>query len=169
MQQPWQPCKRCKASFAESSGAAEDVATELRVCARILWVWLALRTAFWTLLASTQLNGTFDLMEWLAWGHQWQLGYPKHPPFPAWLAATFHSLTPGSLIGVYFLGYLTWAFTMWCVLADWARRPCSAAGPRLRAVPRRICCGPPFKAGTSATTRHCAPYGWRRCSRFSKR
>ena len=54
-------------------------------------------------------------MEWLAWGHQWQLGYPKHPPFPAWLAAAFHNFTPGSLIGVYLLSYLAVAFTLWCV------------------------------------------------------
>ena len=78
---------RLSLALHKTSRAAEDVSKELRVCTRILWIWLASRTAFWTLLASTQPNGTFDLMEWLAWGHQWQLGYPKHPPFPAWLAA----------------------------------------------------------------------------------
>jgi 4-amino-4-deoxy-L-arabinose transferase-like glycosyltransferase len=61
------------------------------------------------------LNGTLDLLEWLAWGHQWQLGYHKHPPLAAWLAAAFHYLTPGSLIGVYFLSNLIIAFTLWCV------------------------------------------------------
>src|SRR6516164_6998997 len=106
---------RLSLALHETSRAAEDVSKELRVCTQILWIWLAFRTAFWTLLASTQPNGTFDLMEWLAWGHQWQLGYPKHPPFPAWLAAAFHTLTPGSLTGVYLLSYIAWAFTMWCV------------------------------------------------------
>lgn len=48
-------------------------------------------------------------------GHQWQLGYHKHPPLAAWLAAGFHELTPNSLIGVYVLSYLTIAFTLWCV------------------------------------------------------
>jgi 4-amino-4-deoxy-L-arabinose transferase-like glycosyltransferase len=60
-------------------------------------------------------NGTVDVVEWVAWGYQWQLGSQKHPPFAAWLAAAFHNLTPNSLIGVYVLSYLTIAFTLWCV------------------------------------------------------
>src|SRR5262249_48802344 len=96
-------------------GDADGITDELRLCTRALWIWLVFRTVAWTLLASTELNGRLDLLEWLAWGHQWQLGYHKHPPLAAWFAAAFHNLTPGSLIGVYFLSNLTIAFTLWCV------------------------------------------------------
>jgi hypothetical protein len=100
---------------AGAVGDADGITDELRLCTRALWIWLVFRTVAWTLLASTELNGRLDLLEWLAWGHQWQLGYHKHPPLAAWFAAAFHNLTPGSLIGVYFLSNLTIAFTLWCV------------------------------------------------------
>jgi Dolichyl-phosphate-mannose-protein mannosyltransferase len=99
----------------DTGSEALGTAGELRVCTRLLWTWLIVRTSLWTLLAWTESNGRLDLLEWLAWGHQWQLGYPAHPPFPAWLAAAIHNLTPGSLVGVYLLSNLAIAFTLWCV------------------------------------------------------
>jgi 4-amino-4-deoxy-L-arabinose transferase-like glycosyltransferase len=48
----------------------------------------AAQLAVWTLLPfvfaiSLPLDMTGDM---LAWGHEWQLGYYKHPPLPAWMA-----------------------------------------------------------------------------------
>lgn len=90
--------------------------SQLALCTRLVWGWLVLRTAVWTCLASfTQPNAPLDLIEWLAWGHEWRWGYPKHPPFPAWIAEVFAQLSPGGVWGVYLAGYLTTALCLWTV------------------------------------------------------
>lgn len=44
-------------------------------------------TTVWTLLPMlTQPNAPLDTLEMIYWGHEWQPGYYKHPPLPAWLA-----------------------------------------------------------------------------------
>jgi hypothetical protein len=99
--------------------AADDSAKQLALqswCARAFWGWLLTRTALWTLLVSlTQRNGPLDLIEWLSWGHEWQWGYHKHPPLPAWIAEVFSRLSPGSVWGVYLAGYMVTAFSLWSV------------------------------------------------------
>src|SRR5215218_2553519 len=76
-------------------------------CARLFWAWLVARTAFWTVVAVVGVpNAPLDLIEWLAWGHEWQWGYPKHPPFPAWIAEVFSWLGSGDVWGVYLASYL---------------------------------------------------------------
>ncbi len=52
----------------------------------LLWLILA-QLAIWTLLPyllhrSLPLDVTSDI---IAWGHEWQWGYYKHPPLPSWL------------------------------------------------------------------------------------
>jgi 4-amino-4-deoxy-L-arabinose transferase-like glycosyltransferase len=51
----------------------------------------------------------------LFWGRQWQGGYGKHPPLPAWLAEAAWWLSGGSVVGVYFLGYALIALAIWAV------------------------------------------------------
>ncbi len=54
--------------------------------ARILGVFLVGHLLVWTLVPFlTQPNAPLDCIELLSWGHQWQWGYFKHPPLPAWL------------------------------------------------------------------------------------
>jgi 4-amino-4-deoxy-L-arabinose transferase-like glycosyltransferase len=84
----------------------------------VFWAWLLLRTAGWTALAAlSQPNASLDLVEWLSWGREWQWGYHKHPPLPAWLAEVSSRLTPGSVTGVYLAGYL---LTALCLYSAWA-------------------------------------------------
>jgi hypothetical protein len=87
----------------------------LALADRAVVVWLVVRTLAWTIVALTQPNPPLDTVEWLAWGHEWQLGYPKHPPLAAWVAEMAYRLTPGSFLGVYLTGYLTVAFAIFCV------------------------------------------------------
>jgi hypothetical protein len=83
-------------------------------CARLLWLWLVVRTALWLGAAvCTQPNAPLDLIEWLAWGHQFAWGYPKHPPLPGWVAELFARLSPGDVWGVYLAGYLHAAACLW--------------------------------------------------------
>ena len=98
-----------------------------RLCGQLFWTWLPLRTLLWTLLAAvTQPNAPLDLIEWLAWGREWQWGYHKHPPLPAWIAETFFQLASRHVWGVYLASYLCTALCLWCV---W-RLGCALATPR---------------------------------------
>jgi 4-amino-4-deoxy-L-arabinose transferase-like glycosyltransferase len=97
-------------------------------CARLFWGWLVARTVLWTGLAFlTQPNAPLDLIEWLAWGHEWRWGYPKHPPLPAWIAEIFAHLSPGDVWGVYLGAYLVSAVCLW---AAW-RLACELLPPRV--------------------------------------
>ena len=68
-------------------------------------------------------NLQLDLVEDLALGKEWQLGYWKHPPLPWWLADLFYRIT-GQIDSVYLLGplvavaclYFVWRFG--CEVAD---------------------------------------------------
>ena len=87
----------------------------LALADRTILVWLLLRTVAWVLVALTQPNPPLDVVEWLSWGRQWQLGYHKHPPLAAWIADIAYRLTPGSFLGVYLTGYLSVGFAIFCV------------------------------------------------------
>jgi 4-amino-4-deoxy-L-arabinose transferase-like glycosyltransferase len=86
---------------------------------RLDWLfraWLLSRTLLWTLVATlTQHAPPLDTVEWLCWGHEWQLGYYKHPPLAAWVAEIAFHLTPGSFFGIYLAGYVAIAVALWCV------------------------------------------------------
>ena len=71
----------------------------------LLWV-LGLHLLIWTLLPILVCpNLQLDLVEDLALGKEWQLGYWKHPPLPWWLADLAYRLT-GQIEAVYLLGPL---------------------------------------------------------------
>lgn len=81
----------------------------------MLLAWLVFRTLLWTLLAWCQANPGLDTVEWLAWGHQWELGYHKHPPLAAWLAELAWLLAPGSFALLYLVSYLALAVALYAV------------------------------------------------------
>lgn len=83
----------------------------------LAWV-LGLHLVVWTALPILVCpNLQLDLVEDLALGKEWQLGYWKHPPLPWWLADALHRLT-GQIDSVYLLGplsavlclYFVWRF-----------------------------------------------------------
>jgi hypothetical protein len=80
-----------------------------------LAVVLVLHVAIWTALpALLSHNLQLDLVEDLALGREWQLGYWKHPPLPWWLADLVYRLT-GDVHAVYILGPLSAAVCMYIV------------------------------------------------------
>jgi hypothetical protein len=82
---------------------------------KCLAVVLALHVVIWTVLpALLSHNLQLDLVEDLALGREWQLGYWKHPPLPWWLADAIYRLT-GSVYSVYLLGPLSAAACMYVV------------------------------------------------------
>jgi Dolichyl-phosphate-mannose-protein mannosyltransferase len=74
--------------------------------ARALTLVLVLHLVTWTLVPLIVCqNLQLDLVEDLALGKEWQLGYWKHPPLPWWAADLVYRLT-GNVNAVYLLGPL---------------------------------------------------------------
>ena len=57
-----------------------------RVSALVFTGVVFIHVILWTLLPSLLLrNASLDIVEALAWGHEWQLGYDKDPPLWPWI------------------------------------------------------------------------------------
>ncbi len=83
---------------------------------QLLATWLVVRTLIWTAVTYFACrNAPLDVVEMLYWGREWQWGYGKHPPLPAWLAEMAWWLAGGRVDGVYCLGYALLAITIWAV------------------------------------------------------
>jgi 4-amino-4-deoxy-L-arabinose transferase-like glycosyltransferase len=80
----------------------------------LAWV-LGAHLLVWTLVPILVCpNLQLDLVEDLALGKEWQLGYWKHPPLPWWFADAFYRLT-GDVRSVYLLGPLCAVLAMYFV------------------------------------------------------
>src|SRR5215470_17827288 len=100
---------------------AAAIATSRREPEKVLLAILALHLVVWTVLPIVLCpNLQLDLVEDLALGKEWQLGYWKHPPLP-WLLADLAYRAVGCIEVVYLLGPLSAAV---CLYAVWrlARR-----------------------------------------------
>src|SRR5262249_12537143 len=92
------------------------VAYARREPARVLFVVLAAHLVVWTTLPILVCsNLQLDLVEDLALGKEWQLGYWKHPPLP-WLIADLAYRLVGRVEVVYLLGPLA---AVVCLYAVW--------------------------------------------------
>lgn len=81
------------------------------ISARWFWTFAVGHLLLWTAVPFfTQANGPLDNVEMLNWGHEWQWGYPKHPPLPAW-SAEAASYLPGDPV------WSTYLLSQVCILA----------------------------------------------------
>src|SRR5262245_61498312 len=91
------------------------VDTARREPGKCLAVVRVLHVVRWTALpALLSHTRQLDLIEDLALGREWQLGYWKHPPLPWWLADLAYSIV-GDVRVVYLLGPLSAAVCMYAV------------------------------------------------------
>ena len=82
----------------------------------IFWLFLGLHVVVWTAICLiTQPNMPLDMMEMIYWGQQWQMGYHKHPPLPAWTASTMWEFGQHHPWALYLTSQLTIAVTYWAV------------------------------------------------------
>lgn len=89
---------------------------DLKNPAALFWAFVLCHGIVWTLTPAISLpNGFLDTMEMLSWGSQWQWGYEKHPPLPAWIAEAFSQMTGEALWGVYLAGQLVILACFWAV------------------------------------------------------
>ena len=81
-----------------------------------VWAFLCLHLTAWTLLPSLiSPNLPLDVIEGLAWGREWQLGYFKHPPLSPWLMEVFARLGGGTDWPFYLLSQLCVVVAFWAV------------------------------------------------------
>lgn len=128
------PIPRATDILGPSTGAATDPTRTL------FWSFLALHVVAWTIVpALVQRSLPYDTVEMLYSGHEWQWGYHKHPPVPAWAAAACRACCGPSDWPIYLLGQLSVAVCFWAawrlaceVLPSW---PALAAATLLEACP----------------------------------
>ncbi len=83
---------------------------------RYFWAFAAIHLVVWTLLpALTQPNAPLDVVEITYWGHEWELGYAKHPPLPSWLCEAAVVLTGSTTWGIYLLSQISVVICFWAV------------------------------------------------------
>ncbi|MEO1093024.1 MAG: glycosyltransferase family 39 protein [Pseudomonadota bacterium] len=74
--------------------------------------FVVVHAAVWTLVPTiANHNLPLDVVEALAWGHEWQWGYAKHPPLSAWLAELAWS--PRAAWGLYLLSQIMVGGAFW--------------------------------------------------------
>ena len=83
---------------------------------RLFWMILISHCAIWILLPIlTQPNVPLDSLEMIIWGQEWQLGYYKHPPLPAWMAEFASRLGGNTVWPTYLLSQLSTAACFFAV------------------------------------------------------
>ena len=82
----------------------------------LFWALMLLHIVVWTLIPFlTQPNAQLDTIEMLFCGHEWQWGYYKHPPLPAWIAEVISMASGKSLLCIYLVSQILGVVTFWSV------------------------------------------------------
>ena len=79
---------------------------------------LALYALLWwayALVAKSTQSIHFDMGEVFAWSTELAYGYPKHPPFPAWVAAAWFAVFPRADWAYYLLATTSIALALWFI------------------------------------------------------
>ena len=83
---------------------------------KLFWRFIILHLIVWTLLpVISHPNMPIDASETITWGHEWQLGYERHPPLAAWLAETAVALSGNKLWSYFLLSQLCIVIGFWAV------------------------------------------------------
>lgn len=100
--------------FARLVDALADERRGPRTAAALLAVYALLWWAYALIAKSTQ-SIHFDMGEVFAWSTELSYGYPKHPPFPAWVAAAWFAVFPRADWAYYLLATTSVAVALWFI------------------------------------------------------
>lgn len=90
--------------------------TQSRAWTKVFWIFLAFHFTVWTIVPTvTAPNQTLDALEMVGWGTQWQWGYYKHPPLPAWIAQAVTLIFGNSNLPLYATAALASSICLWSV------------------------------------------------------
>ncbi len=80
------------------------------------WFFIAAHLIVWTLVPTVaHFNLPADTVEMLFCGHEWQLGYAKHPPLPSWISEAAYVATNRSPWSLYLVAQVTVVLSFWGV------------------------------------------------------
>jgi len=92
-------------------------ASQEKTWRRVVLLFCAAHLMVWTVLPSlTQPNLPVDAIEMSFWGREWELGYHKHPPLPAWEAQAMLAATNYAPWSLYLMAQIS---IVACFLAVW--------------------------------------------------
>jgi 4-amino-4-deoxy-L-arabinose transferase-like glycosyltransferase len=100
------------ALWARLVDALADARRGPRTAAALLAVYALLWWAYADVAKSTQ-SIHFDMGEVFAWSTELAYGYPKHPPFPAWVAAVWFAVFPRADWAYYLLATTSISLALW--------------------------------------------------------
>ena len=91
-----------------------DPLTTSRWFDRCTLLCIAIHMLVWTVVPSVlNRNLPLDVVEALAWGHEWEWGYDKHPPLSAWAAEAATGLGNGIDAPLYFMSQIWIGLGFW--------------------------------------------------------
>jgi len=93
--------------LADARRGPRTAATLLAVYALLWWAY--------ALIAKSTQSIHFDMGEVFAWSTELAYGYPKHPPFPAWIAAAWFAGFPRADSAYYLLATTSIAVALWFI------------------------------------------------------
>jgi 4-amino-4-deoxy-L-arabinose transferase-like glycosyltransferase len=108
------PRASASALFARLVDALADERRGPRAAAGLLALYALLWWAYALVAKSTQ-SIHFDMGEVFAWSTELSYGYPKHPPFPAWVAAAWFAVFPRADWAYYLLATTSIAVALWFI------------------------------------------------------
>jgi 4-amino-4-deoxy-L-arabinose transferase-like glycosyltransferase len=100
------------APLARLVDALADARRGPRTAAALLALYALLWWAYALVAKSTQ-DIHFDMGEVFSWSTELAYGYPKHPPFPAWVAAAWFTVFPRADWAYYLLSTASIALALW--------------------------------------------------------
>ena len=84
--------------------------------AHFFWLFVSVQVLLWTLIPALVFrNLPLDVIELLSWGHEWQLGYAKHPPLPAWILEAVAVLSGRMDGAAWLISQLSIALCYWAI------------------------------------------------------
>jgi 4-amino-4-deoxy-L-arabinose transferase-like glycosyltransferase len=91
-------------------------AAQLQISTSEAVIFIAVaQVALWTIIPALSFNNApLDVIENIAWGQEWQLGYYKHPPLQAWLTSLVFQPT-GQAWLIYLSSQLSVVICFWCI------------------------------------------------------
>jgi 4-amino-4-deoxy-L-arabinose transferase-like glycosyltransferase len=103
---------RAFAPLIRTVDALADPQRDKRTAAALLVLYALL---WWTyaLIAKSTQDIHFDMGEVFAWSTELAYGYPKHPPFPAWVAAVWFAIFPRADWAYYLLSAVSISLALW--------------------------------------------------------
>jgi 4-amino-4-deoxy-L-arabinose transferase-like glycosyltransferase len=106
------PQGRLLAPAERLASALTDPVRRERTVALVLIGYVAIWTLYGVLAKSSQ-DLHVDMTEVAAWARELALGYPKHPPLSAWIAAAWFAVFPAADWAFYLLSMTVVGATLW--------------------------------------------------------